>query len=176
VKRSSKTAIRFREPLRALLADVLPSSGLVLELGSGTGEHCLHFAAAFPQLTWQPSDPDPEARESISAWSREAALPNLLAPLNLDLLSPSWTLRHADALLCVNVLHLAGLNALGQLMSGATKVLPLGGQLIVAGFFEAEAVHPNAKELVAAAELVGLVELRSATLPDQASASVFTRR
>ena len=68
---------RNREPILAVLREVLPAQGLVLEVASGSGEHAVHFAAAFPNLTFQPSDPDPAALASIDAWASESALPNL---------------------------------------------------------------------------------------------------
>jgi SAM-dependent methyltransferase len=107
----------------------------VLELGSGTGEHALFLARAFPALTFQPSDPDPVARASIEAWSREARLPNLLPPLDYDLRVEAWQHRPADALLCVNVLHVAPPQCLEALCRGAARVLPAGGPLAVAGPF-----------------------------------------
>jgi methylase of polypeptide subunit release factors len=76
VKRTSAAARRSRSALESALAAVLPAAGRVLELGSGTGEHAVHLARAFPALLFQPSDPDPDARASIEAWAREAALPS----------------------------------------------------------------------------------------------------
>src|SRR4051794_13710152 len=75
---------RNREPILAVLRRVLPERGLVLEVASGSGEHAVYFAAALPGLRWQPSDPDPEARESIAAWRAATAPPNMLPPLALD--------------------------------------------------------------------------------------------
>ncbi|MFO0582643.1 MAG: DUF938 domain-containing protein [Anaeromyxobacter sp.] len=135
MKRTAAAALANRAPIAAALRDHLPRTGLVLELGSGTGEHALHLAATFPRLTFQPSDPDPEARASIRAWSAEARLPNLLAPLDLDLLAPAWTARSADALLCLNVLHAAPPACAEALWAGAARVLPLGGPLAVYGPF-----------------------------------------
>jgi len=135
VKRTAAAALANRAPIAAALRGVLPGSGLVLELGSGTGEHAVFLAAAFPALSWQPSDPDPEARASIRAWSAEARLPNLLAPLDLDLLAPAWTARRADALLCLNVLHAAPPACAAALWAGAARVLAPGAPLAVYGPF-----------------------------------------
>jgi hypothetical protein len=93
------------------------------------------LAAAFPGLTWQPSDPDPEALASIAAWAAEARLPNLLPPLAWDLRVSGWRLRPADAVLCVNVLHAAPPECLEALCDGAARVLPPGGPLAVHGPF-----------------------------------------
>ena len=75
---------RNREPILAVLREILPKQGLVLEVASGSGEHAVHFAAAFANLTFQPSDPDPAALASIDAWGRESALPNLRPAIRLD--------------------------------------------------------------------------------------------
>jgi hypothetical protein len=135
VKRTSPAALANLRPLLAALREVLPAGGTLLEVGSGTGEHAVAIARAFPGLTVQPSDPDPEARASIAAWAAEAHLPNLAPPLDLDLLAPTWTGRAADALLCVNVLHVAPEGAGESLVAGAARMLAPGAPLVVAGPF-----------------------------------------
>lgn len=135
MKRTAAAALRNRAPLAAALRGVLPPTGRVLELGSGTGEHAVFLAAEFPALEWQPSDPDPEARDSIAAWAAEARLPNLRPPLALDLRLPLWHRRAADAVLCVNVLHVAPPECLDALCLGASRALPAGGPLAVYGPF-----------------------------------------
>jgi SAM-dependent methyltransferase len=140
MKRTSPAALRNRAPLAVALGAVLPRSGRVLELGSGTGEHAVHLARTFPALVFQPSDPDPEARASVAAWAAEAALPNLLPPLDLDLRLAGWESRPADALLCVNVLHVVPGECVEALCRGAARVLPPGGPLVVAGPFSRRGV------------------------------------
>jgi hypothetical protein len=135
VKRTAAAALRNREALAAALRGVLPAQGRVLEMGSGTGEHALYLAAAFPALQWQPSDPDPEARASVAAWSAEARLPNLLPPLDLDLRLETWQRRAADAVLCVNVLHAAAPECVEALCRGAARMLPACAPLAVYGPF-----------------------------------------
>jgi SAM-dependent methyltransferase len=135
VRRTAAAALRNREVLLELLRRVLPARGTVLELGSGTGEHAVFLARALPGLVWQPSDPDPLARASIEAWAEEANLPNLRPPLLYDLVAPAWTRRPADAILCVNVLHVAAGRAGEALLAGAAAVLPPGGPLVVYGPF-----------------------------------------
>ncbi len=135
VKRTAAAALRNREAIASALRGVLPPRGLVLELGSGTGEHAVYLARAFPSLEWQPSDPDLEARASIRAWSAEAGLANLLGPLNYDIRLPLWQARPADAVLCVNVLHVAPPECAEALFRGAARVLPPGGPLAVYGPF-----------------------------------------
>jgi len=134
-KRTAPAALRNREPIAAALDELLVERGTVLELGSGTGQHAVFLARRFPGLAWQPSDPDPAARASIEAWAAEAGLPNLLPPLDLDLMAPAWRRRSADALLCVNVLQVAPWDRAGALFAGAAQVLPPGGPLAVYGPF-----------------------------------------
>lgn len=135
MKRTSPAALANLAPLVGALRGLVPASGRVLELGSGTGEHAVHLARTFPGLTFQPSDPDPVARASIAAWSAEARLPNLLPPLDLDVRAPAWTGHAADLVLCVNVLHLAPPDASEALCRGAAMILPPGGPLVVGGPF-----------------------------------------
>lgn len=140
MKRTSAAALRNRAPLAAALGGVLPPAGRILEIGSGTGEHAVHLARAFPALVFQPSDPDAEARASIAAWAEEAALPNLLPPLDHDLRLAGWESRAADAVLCVNVLHVAPAECVEALCRGAARILPPGGPLAVAGPFSRRGV------------------------------------
>src|SRR5690349_5870462 len=85
---------RNREPILAVLRQVLPAQGLVLEIASGSGEHAAFLAPHFPTLVWQPSDADPLARESIAAWTAEIA--NVRAPLALDAAAGAWPVARAD--------------------------------------------------------------------------------
>jgi hypothetical protein len=134
VKRTAPLARANRELLVAAVRAVAPARGLALELGSGTGEHALALARALPGLRWQPSDPDPDARASISAWRDEAGLENLLPPLDLDLRAPAWRRVAADLLLCENVLHVAPAAAGEALLEGAAG-LPRGAPLLLYGPF-----------------------------------------
>jgi SAM-dependent methyltransferase len=140
MKRHAPAAGRNREPIAAVLAEELPEAGLVLEVASGTGEHAVHFARTFPDLDWQPSDPDPAAGESIAAWREEAGPANLLAPLALDAVSPDWPIARADAVLCINMIHISPVAATEGLLAGAARVLAPGAPLILYGpYLEAEA-------------------------------------
>jgi hypothetical protein len=131
---------RNAEPIGQVLREVLPAQGLVLEVASGTGEHALHFARAFPALAWQPSDPDPLALRSIAAWRAEADLPNLRAPLQLDASSDDWPVAAADALLCINMVHISPWSATEGLMRGAGRVLAVGAPLVLYGAYRRAAV------------------------------------
>ena len=97
-----QAAERNKGPILDILARVLPKQGVVLEVASGTGQHVLHFAKALPGLTWQPSDPDPELRESIALRVKEQQLANVNRPIDLDVARLPWPLQTADAVLCIN--------------------------------------------------------------------------
>jgi hypothetical protein len=112
---------RNRDPILSVLRDVLPSSGTVLEIASGTGEHSVHFARALRNLTWQPTDLDAVMLPSISAHRALAELPNLLAPLELDVDTGSWPISHADAVVCINMLHIAHWSAAEGLMAAVFR-------------------------------------------------------
>jgi SAM-dependent methyltransferase len=111
----------------------LPSTGLVLEVASGTGQHVAHFAEALPKLVWQPSDADAAFRRSIQAWAAHKKLGNVLAPIELDVCRLPWPIGHADAIVCINMLHVAPRAATRALFTGANGVLGRDGALFVYG-------------------------------------------
>ena len=128
MKRHAPAAGRNREPIAAVLTEELPPSGLVLEVASGTGEHAVHFARTFPHLRWQPSDPDPAARDSIETWREDEGLANVLPPLDLNAADTAWPLAQAAAVLCINPI-----SATEGLVAGAAGLLELGAPLILYG-------------------------------------------
>lgn len=130
---------RNREPILEVLRRVLPTQGVVLEVASGTGEHTAFFAPHFPDLTWQPSDPDPAARASIAAWS--AGLPNVRPPLDLDAAAADWPLARAAAVLCINMIHISPWIAALGLLAGAARLLPAGGALYLYGPYKRAGRH-----------------------------------
>ena len=132
---------RNREPILAVLRRVLPPTGLVLEVASGSGEHAAFLAAALPQLTWQPSDPDPRARASIAAFRDAGAAPNLLPPLDLDVTAAAWPVAGAAAVVCINMIHIAPWSACEGLVAGAARALPPGGVLYLYGPYKEEGRH-----------------------------------
>ncbi|MEL7718712.1 DUF938 domain-containing protein [Citromicrobium bathyomarinum] len=133
-KRESPAAQRNREPIADVLADVLPERGIVLEMASGTGEHVVHFAKRFAHLDWYPSDPDAEARASIAAHVAQAGLANVMPPLALDAAASEWPLDAADAILCINMVHISPWQATEGLFAGAARLLPpMDGPLILYG-------------------------------------------
>lgn len=133
MKRHAPAAQRNAGPIGDILAQWLPSSGLVLEVASGSGEHGLAFARRFPLLQWQPSDPDEAARASIVAWQEDQGTGNFLPPLALDAASMAWPVSHADAVLAVNMVHISPWAATLGLLAGAARVLRTGGALILYG-------------------------------------------
>ncbi|MFG1430801.1 DUF938 domain-containing protein [Xanthobacter sp. V2C-8] len=135
---SAPSAARNREPIRAVLSPLLSPGARVLEVASGSGEHAVHMARARPDLTWQPSDPSPEARASIAAWIAAEGLANVRAPLALDASAAEWPVEGveaADAVVCINMLHISPWAATEGLMRGAARLLPPGGVLYVYGAF-----------------------------------------
>ena len=128
-------ATRNRGPILSVLRSTLPSSGPVLEIASGTGEHVVHFARAFPMLTWQPSDPSREARNSIDAWIVAEGLENVRPPLDLDGASDSWPIDHAAAVVCINMIHISPWASTEGLIRGAGRILDAGAPLYLYGPF-----------------------------------------
>ena len=138
--RSSPSALRNRDPILAVLRGVLPANAAVLEIASGTGEHAVHFAAALATVTWQPTDQDRDALRTIAARRDAAALPNLLPPLELDASSPSWPVTRADAIVSINMIHIAPWTAAQGLMAGGGRALAPGGVLFLYGPFKENGV------------------------------------
>ena len=123
--------LRNREAILAVLREMLPASGLVMEVASGTGEHVRFFAEALPELEWQPSDPDPTALGSIAAWAD--GVPNIRAPLPIDAAAAEWPIARADAILCINMVHISPWEATEGLLAGAARVLNEGAPLYLYG-------------------------------------------
>lgn len=130
---------RNREAILAVLRRVLPAHGRVLEIASGTGEHAAYFAPHFPRLAWQPSDPDPVARASIAAWTEGIA--NVREPLVLDAAADTWPVSAADAIVCINMIHIAPWAAAVGLVAGAARLLPGDGVLYLYGPYKRDGRH-----------------------------------
>ncbi|HST36145.1 MAG TPA: DUF938 domain-containing protein [Allosphingosinicella sp.] len=139
-RRSAPHVARNAEPIAGVLAEVLPVRGLVLEVASGSGEHALHFARTFPKLLWQPSDPEPAALRSIEAWRAEAGLFNLLPPVSLDARAAEWPVAEADAILCINMVHISPWAATAGLLRGTGRLLAEGAPLYLYGAYRREGV------------------------------------
>ena len=128
MKQFSPSCERNKDPILSVLREVLPGAGAVLEIGSGTGQHAAYFAAGLPNLSWQPTDL-PESFPSIRAWVTEAKLPNLRDPLKLDLIADTWPVATAQAIVCINTVHIVAWRGVENLFAGAARVLPPGGGL-----------------------------------------------
>lgn len=131
-------AARNRDPILGVLRQVLPPQGRVLEIASGTGEHVAHFAAALPALTFQPTEPDAERRRSIDAWTR--GMPNVRPAMALDA-AGDWDVGPCDAVLCINMIHIAPWAATLGLLRGAATALGQGGVLALYGPYRRGGAH-----------------------------------
>lgn len=194
---SSPSALRNRGPISDVLRTVLPESGTVLEIASGSGEHITHFAARFPALSWQPSDPSAEARASILEWSKAEGLPNVLPPLDLDAAGETWPVENADAVIAINMVHISPWQATLGLLKGAGRLLPAGGVLFLYGPYRREGqpfAQSNAafdeslrarnpawgirllEDVAGAAEQSGLVMTATVEMPANNLSVVFRRK
>ena len=138
---SSPAVARNREPILAVLREVLPDRGNVLEIASGSGEHAFYFAYHLPRVTWYPSDANVAARSSIAAWRNEGGPPNLRPPLALDVIRRPWPYVDYDALVCINMLHISPWAASEALLAEAGERLPSGGALYLYGPFKRDGRH-----------------------------------
>lgn len=124
MKKHAPATLRNRDAIAEVLHDELPRSGTVLEIASGSGEHIVYFAQMFSNLDWQPSDPDGEAIASILAYLHEFDGTNLRLPLVLDAMAPDrWEVRGADAIVCINMIHISPWEATLGLFEGAARLL-----------------------------------------------------
>ena len=132
---------RNREPILAALRDHFADRSKVLEIGSGTGQHAVHFAAAMPHLVWQCSD-RPENLPGIRMWLDEAALPNTPAPLSFDVNGP-WPERGYDAVFSANTLHIMGWPEVERLFAGLPAILAPDAKLAIYGPFNVGGRHTS---------------------------------
>jgi cyclopropane fatty-acyl-phospholipid synthase-like methyltransferase len=141
--RAPSTA-RNREPILTVLQRVLPPQARVLELASGAGEHAVFVASAMPEITWQPSDPDAEARASIAEWIKAEALTNVLFPVEIDVRSDDWGVEDEapfDALVAINMIHISPWEATLALTRGAGRLLREGGVLFTYGPYKRDGAY-----------------------------------
>jgi SAM-dependent methyltransferase len=137
----SPSTARNKEPILQILREVLPASGSVLEIASGTGEHAVFFAERLPGLQFQPSDIDPKAHTSINAWLSSLQLPNVSPPLSLDASDAEWPSLSFDAVLNMNMAHISPWEATLGLLRNAAKVLRPDGLLYMYGPFRVKQQH-----------------------------------
>lgn len=136
MKQYSPSCERNKDFILPVLQEVLPDSGTVLEVGSGSGQHAACFAAHLPRLLWQATDLSGNL-PSIEAWAAHAGLNNLPAALELDLLASAdrWPVTNAAAVVCINTLHIVAWKGVENFFAGASRVLPAGGVLYVYGAY-----------------------------------------
>ena len=140
-RRSAPHVERNTGPIIDVLRGILPDEGLVLEVASGSGEHALAFARAFPHLLFQPTDADPVALRSVEAWRTGEGAPNLLAPVHLDAASGRWPVDSADAVLCINMVHISPWAATQGLLRGSARLLASGCPLYLYGAYFQQGVE-----------------------------------
>ncbi len=137
----SPSAERNRQPILDVLAGWLPATGLVLEIASGSGEHSVWFAERWPNLVWQPSDPDRESRRSIAAHAQATGKSTIRPPLDLDVSAEDWPIESCDAVVCINMVHISPWPATLGLLRGAARLLPPGGLLYLYGPYKRGGEH-----------------------------------
>jgi len=141
-RRTAPSTARNRDPILAVLKRVLRPDARVLEIASGAGEHAVYFASALPNVVWQPSDPDADARASIAAWIAAEKPPNVCAPLALDAGEADWGAGAAfDAVVAINMIHIAPWRTTLGLLAGAGRVIADGGVLVTYGPYMRDGAH-----------------------------------
>ncbi|MDJ0582682.1 DUF938 domain-containing protein [Crocosphaera sp.] len=145
LKQYAPATQRNREPILEVLLRVLPSSGDILEISSGTGEHSLFFAPAFSPRLWIPSDPNPIARDSIEAWREESLIDNIQPPININVENSSWEIEKQElnitTIVNINMIHISPWTACLGLMEGANRILPSRGILYLYGPYKQGGKH-----------------------------------
>ncbi len=139
----SPSAERNKGPIADVLRQALPDRGFVLEIGSGTGQHVVHFAQGTPHLTWQPSERDADCLQSIALWIAAERPANVLAPLRLDVGEQPWPISAAAAVVSLNMIHIAPWDAGMALIRGAAAILAPGAVLFLYGPFLHGARHTS---------------------------------
>lgn len=114
----------------------------LIEVGAGSGQHAVHFAAALPHLRWQASEL-PQLLDGVTAWTSEAALPNLPSPCVLDVTAGAWPAGCWDALYTANTLHYMAWTAVAALMTQAARRLPVAAPLLIYGPFNRDGRHTS---------------------------------
>jgi hypothetical protein len=142
-RRFAPASERNREPILEVLRRVVPADARVLEVASGSGEHAVHLAQPLGVRSWQPTDPDPEARASVDAWRAAVGerASRVLPALDLDVHREPWPVPAADVVLCINMIHIAPWSACEALFRGAAGVLSSGGQVVLYGPFRRGGAH-----------------------------------
>ena len=139
-RRYATATVRNRDFILDVLRDVLPMTGVILEIASGSGEHVVYFARNFPSFVFQPSDPETEALLSVVAWVKAARVTNVRAPIVLDASQSPWPIASADGIICINMVHISPWDATVGLIRGAAAILPQGSPLYLYGPYQRKGV------------------------------------
>lgn len=152
---SSPSSQRNIGPILEALSPHMPTSGKALEIASGTGEHTAHFATTFPDITWHPTDVEPERLLSIQAWTDGMA--NVRPPVLMNVEQSDWPIEPsaADVVILVNLLHLVSSAVAGKAISGAANVLKPGGKFFLYGPFTRQGQFTSSGDSKFHATLVG---------------------
>ena len=145
LKQYAPATQRNREPILEVLLRVLPSSGNILEIASGTGEHAAFFAPALYPRQWIPSDPNPMLRDSIEAWREDCSTDNLHTPLDINAQDSVWEIEtkgmQISAIVNINMIHISPWSSCLGLMKGAKRLLSSGGILYLYGPYKQGGKH-----------------------------------
>lgn len=133
MKLHAPAADRNKQPILDVLRPLLPKPALVITIAEGSGQHVVHFAQYLPHVTFQPTDRDPDALASIGAHRAEAALANIRPAMTLDAADSTWPIEYADAVVCINMIHISPWSASEGLFRGASRVLRPEGFLLTYG-------------------------------------------
>jgi hypothetical protein len=137
-RQHAPATLRNRDFILDVLHDVLPKTGVILEIASGSGEHVVHFARNLPSLVFQPSDPDADARLSVAAWAKDSGVSNVRPPIALDASNPVWPIASAGGIICINMIHISPWEATVGLIKGAAAILAPGSPLYLYGPYKRE--------------------------------------
>jgi len=182
MRRHAPATDRNRDPILAVLSDVLPDEGRVLEIAAGTGQHTAYFSAAFPNLSWLPTDGNPDSLASIGAWNADR--PNVADARMLDVMVDSWGVDDEPlaAILCINMIHISPWEATEALMAGAGRHLKPGGVLYTYGPYRIDGAHTSESNvrfegwLHSLDERFGVRDLADVTAAAAAHGLVFEQR
>ncbi len=148
MKQYAPATQRNREPILEVLLQVLPPSGTILEVASGTGEHAVFFAPRLQPRRWLPSDANPGRLASIDTWVKEFKIENLSTPIEIDVSSSIWAVEDSTllnkpitAIVNINMIHISPWAACLGLMAGAGRILPPGGILYMYGPYKQDGKH-----------------------------------
>ena len=142
MRRYSEACEQNKEPILNVLKNVFKDSQTVLEIGSGSGQHAVYFAAHLPHLIWQPSDLY-EYLASIRAWMDHVQSLNIKAPIELNVCNHPWPIESTSAIFTANTFHIMSWQTIEQFFIGVGKVLPAEGLLVVYGPFSYQGIHTS---------------------------------